>query len=253
LAERRMFAKTIVLSDAFLDMPLSARCLYFTFGMIADDDGFVNSPKAIIRQCGAAEDDIKLLIAKRFVLPFESGVIVIKHWRINNYLRNDRYTPTKYAEELDKLSVEVNGAYTESERDGIPNSGIPSIGKDSIDNTLDDFQSSDVEAFFNSLWALYPRKEGKGAVSKTKKQKLYRIGFEEMQRTIERYKAKLKAEGTEKQFIQHGSTFFNSGYVDFLDENYETAKSPPAPKPRKGHLVKIINDYGREEEVWRED
>lgn len=138
MAERRMFAKTIVLSDAFLDMPLSARCLYFTFGMLADDDGFLNSPKSVMRQCGACEDDIKLLIAKKFILPFESGVIVIKHWRINNYLRADRKSDTKYLDELGRLTVEENGAYSLGIPDAYhlptacPESGIPSIGKDSI-------------------------------------------------------------------------------------------------------------------------
>ena len=130
MAERRMFAKTIVLSDAFLDMPLSARCLYFTLGMLADDDGFVNSPKSIMRQAGASIDDLKILLAKKFVLDFDSGVIVIKHWRINNYLRSDRYTETKYIEEKQQLEVEKNGTY-HLYSDGIPD-GIPSIGKDSI-------------------------------------------------------------------------------------------------------------------------
>lgn len=128
MAERRMFAKTIVLSDAFLDMPLSARCLYFTLGMLADDDGFVNNPKSIMRQCGASQDDMKILLAKNFLLSFETGVIVIKHWRINNYLRKDRYIETKFVEEKSQLSVKENGAYSTS---GIP-VGIPSIGKDSI-------------------------------------------------------------------------------------------------------------------------
>ena len=133
MAERRMFAKTIVLSDAFLDMPMSARCLYFTLGMLADDDGFVNAPRSIMRQCGASDDDMKLLIAKKFSLVFDSGVIVIKHWRINNYLRNDRYTETKYGEEKASLSLDENGAYTQHGIPaGIPSSGIPSIGKDSI-------------------------------------------------------------------------------------------------------------------------
>ena len=111
MAERRMFAKTIVLSDSFLDMPLSARCLYFTLGMVADDDGFVNNPKSIMRQCGAQEDDMKILLAKNFLLAFESGVIVIKHWRINNYLQKDRYNATKYLEEKAMLSVTENGSY----------------------------------------------------------------------------------------------------------------------------------------------
>jgi hypothetical protein len=132
MAERRMFAKTIVLSDAFLDLPLSARCLYFTLGMLADDDGFVNAPRSIMRQCGASDDDMKLLIAKKFVLIFDSGVIVIKHWRINNYLRSDRYVGTKYGEEKAQLTYDENGAYRLGIPGGIPNSGIPSIGKDSI-------------------------------------------------------------------------------------------------------------------------
>lgn len=139
MAERRMFAKTIVLSDAFLDLPMSARCLYFTLGMLADDDGFVNAPRSIMRQCGASDDDMKILLAKKFVLIFDSGVIVIKHWRINNYLRNDRYVETKYVEEKSKLTVDENGKYHVAKPSdgsgippGIPNNGIPRLGKDSI-------------------------------------------------------------------------------------------------------------------------
>lgn len=111
MAEKRMFSKSIVLSDAFLDMPATSRCLYFTLSMLADDDGFVNSPKSVMRQCGASEDDLKVLFAKKFVIPFESGIVVIKHWRINNYLRGDRYKPTKYTKEKAELILEENGAY----------------------------------------------------------------------------------------------------------------------------------------------
>lgn len=111
MAERRMFAKTIVLSDAFLDMPTSARCLYFTLGMFADDDGFVNSPRGIMRQCGASDGDMQILLDKKFVLLFESGVIVIKHWRIHNYIQKDRYKPTKYQEEMNQLTTDDNGGY----------------------------------------------------------------------------------------------------------------------------------------------
>lgn len=113
MAERRMFAKTIVTSDAFLDMPLSARCLYFTLGMFADDDGFVNNPKSIMRQVGACADDLNLLLLKRFILAFDSGVIVIKHWRIHNYIQKDRYKETKYIEERSTLMLDEKGAYTE--------------------------------------------------------------------------------------------------------------------------------------------
>lgn len=141
MAERRMFAKTITESDAFLDMPMSSQCLYFHLGMVADDDGFVNSPKKIQRMIGASEDDLKLLIAKRFLLPFESGVVVIKHWKMNNFIRNDRYKPTVYQEEKALLTTNENGSYSL----GIPNDnqrytqvrlGKVSIGKDNDDLSI---------------------------------------------------------------------------------------------------------------------
>lgn len=107
-----MFAKTIIDSDAFLDMPLSTQALYFHLSMRADDDGFINSPKKIQRTVGASDDDLKLLIAKNFIIPFESGVVVIKHWRIHNYIQKDRYTKTVYQEEMQALSIKENKAYT---------------------------------------------------------------------------------------------------------------------------------------------
>ena len=112
MPERRMFTKKITESDAFLDMPLSSQCLYFHLNMSADDDGFVNNPKRILRTIGASEDDLKLLIAKAFILVFESGVIVIKHWRMHNTLQNDRYHPTDYQEEYSLLGLKDNKAYT---------------------------------------------------------------------------------------------------------------------------------------------
>lgn len=136
MAERRMFAKTIIASDAFLDMPLSARCLYFALGMYADDEGFVNSPKSLAKLIGASADDMNILLVRHFIIAFPSGVCLIKHWRINNYLRSDRFQPTKYTEERNQIIIEENGAYAlvaERYTDGIPNDGIPSIGKDSID------------------------------------------------------------------------------------------------------------------------
>lgn len=112
MAERRMFAKAIIDSDAFIDMPISARLLYYDLAMRADDDGFVNSPKKIMRMIGATNDDMNILLMRRFVIAFESGVVVIKHWRIHNYIQKDRYKPTKYEEERAKLTVKENGAYT---------------------------------------------------------------------------------------------------------------------------------------------
>lgn len=116
MAEKRMFAKQIIDSDAFLDMPLSTQALYFHLSMRADDDGFVDNPKKIQRVIGASADDLKLLLAKRYILTFESGVIVIKHWRIHNTIQKDRYKETVYLEEKSHLVIKGNKSYTEKDR-----------------------------------------------------------------------------------------------------------------------------------------
>lgn len=228
MAERRMFAKTIVLSDAFLDMPLGARCLYMTLGMVADDDGFVNNPRSIMRQCGATDDDMKILIAKRFVLIFDDGVIVIKHWRINNYLRADRYTETKYKKDKSLLSVEENGSYTIPNNtgvpggipDGIPNTGYP--GKDSIDknsigqnNTMficderGGGSGPDFGKEFEVLWDRYPRKEGKiDARRHYIKARKDGTSFEAVKAGLENYIECLRRERRDPTKIKIGSTWF---------------------------------------------
>lgn len=111
MAERRMFAKTIIDSDAFLDMPVTARLLYYDLSMRADDDGFVNSPKKIMRMIGASQDDLSILGLRKFIIPFETGVVVIKHWKIHNYIRKDTYNETKYKEEKAELELDENNAY----------------------------------------------------------------------------------------------------------------------------------------------
>ena len=111
MAERRMFAKTIIDSDAFLDMPVTARLLYYDLAMRADDDGFVNSPKKIMRMIGASQDDLAILCARKFLIPFDNGVVVIKHWRIHNYIQTDRYKPTAYQEEMAQIEVLENKSY----------------------------------------------------------------------------------------------------------------------------------------------
>jgi len=158
MAKRRMFSSAIVLSDVFLDMPASARCLYFTFGMTADDDGFVNNPRSVMRQIGATEEDLQTLLRLRYILGFDSGVICVKHWRINNYIRSDRYSETTYREEKATLTLDAKGAYTEKDKggipvvyqeteDGIPNMGRPSIDKDSVDKDIWHPALGDIELF----------------------------------------------------------------------------------------------------------
>ena len=128
MANRRMFSKAIIDSDLFLDMSLSAQALYFHLSMRADDDGFVNNPKKLQRMIGASDDDFKILIAKRFLIPFESGIVVIKHWRIHNFIRQDRYKETLYKEEKNRLTNKENTGYelTISDSIGIPND-IPTV------------------------------------------------------------------------------------------------------------------------------
>lgn len=158
MAERRMFAKAIIDSDAFIDMPVTARLLYYDLGMRADDDGFVNSPKKIMRMVGASQDDLAILISKKFIIPFETGVVVIKHWRIHNYIRQDRYKPTKYEEEKNMLTLKENGSYTL----GIPNgnqvttngcqvvdTGKDRLGKDSIGKNIYNADSDSVIDYLN--------------------------------------------------------------------------------------------------------
>ena len=150
-----MFSSQIVNCDDFLEMPLTSQALYFHLGMSADDDGFV-SPRKILRMTGAGQDDLKVLIAKNFVIPFESGVIVITHWKQNNYLRNDRYTPTIYKAERDRLST-IQSVYV------LDTAGIPlvstlatQVGREedrkrepSLDKNAERLSQSRIDAHFN--------------------------------------------------------------------------------------------------------
>lgn len=142
MAERRMFAKTIIDSDAFLDMSLSTQALYFHLSMRADDDGFVNNPKKIQRMIGCGDDELKMLVAKKFIIPFESGVCVIKHWRIHNYIQKDRYKETVYKDEKSHLMLKENNAYRYVDTECIQDVskletqvrlGKERIGKDSLE------------------------------------------------------------------------------------------------------------------------
>lgn len=111
MAERRMFSKTIIDSDEFLDMALSTQSLYFHLSMRADDDGFVNNPKKIMRMIGASQNEIEVLLSKKFLIGFNTGVVVIKHWKLHNYIQKDRYKETVYLEEKSQISEGENKSY----------------------------------------------------------------------------------------------------------------------------------------------
>lgn len=134
MSKKRMFSMQIVDSSAFLEMPLSTQCLYFHLNMRADDDGFVDNAKFIMRMIGASDDDMRVLLAKRFVLDFpdEPGIIVIKHWRLHNTLRVDRYQPTNYVEQKAQLSVDANKGYSLLATKWQPNGNPDKISIDKI-------------------------------------------------------------------------------------------------------------------------
>ena len=166
MAERRMMSKSIIKSDTFLDMPATTQNLYFHMLLDADDDGFINAPKSIMRMIGAKDDDMKVLTAKQFVIPFESGVVVIKDWKIHNYIQNDRYKPSTLPER-DLLNIQKDKTYTlksdvsrmdteciqtvsiGKDRLGKDRLGKDRLGKDSIDTlchvTHDDMDKSHFE------------------------------------------------------------------------------------------------------------
>lgn len=161
MAERRMFAKTIIDSDAFLDMPLSTQALYFHLSMRADDDGFINNTKKIQRMLGCSDDDIKILLSKNFIIPFETGVCVIKHWKIHNLIQKDRYKPTVYAEYKEQLSLKNNNVYTMDTlciQDVYSLEPQVSIGKVS--------QGKYSHEGFDLFWSEYPNKDGKAQAKK---------------------------------------------------------------------------------------
>ena len=151
MSARRMFSDKIVESDAFLDMPISTQALYFHLGMEADDDGFVN-PKKVMRIIGASDDDLKVLASKRFVLPFENGVVVIKHWLINNMVRKDFYKETVYLEQKQQLRIKENKSYTENVNKMLTEP-THRIGKDRIGKVINTQSIS-----FDSFWNIYPKK-----------------------------------------------------------------------------------------------
>ena len=225
IAERRMFAKTIIDSDAFLEMPLSSQLLYFHLGMRADDDGFINKPKTIMKMIGSKDDDIKILISKKFVLPFESGVVVIKHWKIHNYIQNDRYCETKYKEEKQNLSLDENKAYKLVESTCIRNGynmdtqvrlGKVSLelGKEGLLSTdIDHVPYSDIVNEFNSICISLSKVV---SISQSRKKKI-KVRWVEI-KTIEKMK-ELFAKVEATQFCKGDNKQGWKATFDWLMEN----------------------------------
>ncbi|HAP5409452.1 TPA: DNA replication protein [Enterococcus faecalis] len=262
-----MFAKTIIDSDAFLDMPLSTQSLYFHLSMRADDDGFINNPKKIQRMVGCGDDDLKLLIAKRFILVFDSGVIVIKHWKIHNYIRNDRYKPTLYQEEKAELVEKNSKAYTfktevlESESHlGIPDDnhvgyqmdtqvrlGKDRLVKDKKKNSVE--PSSTMLELFEKVWKTYPKKTNK---KKAKEQFLKKIkSDEDFERFKTGYKAYLKYIKLNDWY--HPQELFRWIRDERFNDEYDLSETTTQarytnPPVRQEQLPDWVNEPKQEEE-----
>lgn len=231
MAEKRMFSLSIIDSDAFLDMPSTTQNLYYHLGMRADDDGFINSPKKIMRSIRSSDDDMNLLIAKKFIIIFDNGVVVIKHWKINNYIRSDRYKPTNYQNEFRMLEIEENGSYKVV---GIPSgyqvgaqNRLDKIRLDKDSNTIGQ-KLTDVDTLFNQFWLAYPKKVGKDkCIRWFKSHKVNQEFVDDLLIAIENQKQSKQWQKDKGQFIPHPYTWLNrGGWQDELDGNSgETIKN----------------------------
>lgn len=235
MAEKRMFSKKIVDVDSFLDMPATARLLYYDLAMRADDDGFVGSPRGIMRLTGATNDDMNILLMRGFVLTFETGVIVIRHWRLHNYIQKDRYKPTEYTKEKARLSIDESGAY-EMDTECIqpvsnPCPQIRDRYRDRLDsgqvrldedNTLTLTGSSICATGFDKFWSAYPRKKNKEQARKAF-QKLKGVKLQELLDAIERQKHSRDWTKDGGQYIPYPATWLNAG--GWQDEDMAPAVS----------------------------
>ena len=238
MAQRRMFSKKITETDLFLDMPMSAQCLYFHLNMSADDDGFIGNVKTIRRMIGASEDDLKLLMAKEFLIPFDSGVVVIKDWKIHNYIRSDRYNETVYQDEKKQLKQLDNGRYEL----GIPNV-IPTVhqmdtqvrlGKDRLgkDNTLS--SSSTVYPYKEIIEYLNDKADKQYKHTTNKTQSMIRARFNEGF-NLEDFKSVIDTKfkewnNTDMDKFIRPETLFGTKFESYLNQSVESSKEDIKPE-----------------------
>lgn len=239
MAERRMFAQKIIDSDAFLDMPLSTQALYFHLSMRADDEGFINNPNKIKRVVGASDDDMKVLLAKNFIIAFESGVIVIKHWKIHNYIRADRLVKTAYIDEKALLTLKENGAYTLGSlcptSDGQVTDicqadvsiGKYRIGKDSIDKDIICHQVID---YLNQVLGTRYTTKNKTNISNINARIAEGHTFEDFKKVIDKKYAQWHNDPKMAAYLRPETLFCSKHFESYLNEIVETEEVKEAPK-----------------------
>ena len=228
MAEKRMFSKKIVDTDAFLDMPATARLLYYDLAMRADDDGFVGSPRGIMRSTGATNDDMNILLMRGFVISFETGVIVIRHWRLHNYIQKDRYKPTDYVNEKALLSTDDKGVYSlDTECVQHVSNPCPQI-KDRYRDRLDSDKREDkdtltlkgssvcaqgsavLESYFDTFWREYPKKKSKGTALKAFNKALKRTDFDTIMEALRTLKGSQEWTKDGGQYVPYPATWLNA-------------------------------------------
>ena len=228
MAEKRMFAKSIIDSDQFLDMPTTAQLLYFHLCMRGDDDGFINNPKSIMRNVRCTEDDMRILIAKQYVIPFESGIVVIKHWKIHNYIQKDRYRPSNF-EEKQKVLIDEKTKEYKLDTGCIQPVYIDknSIDKNSIDKNSIDILSGKPDQLSTDIYTIIDylnevsRKHFKAGTPKTKSLIKARLneGF-----TVDDFKTVIlkkykQWKGGEMERYIRPETLFGTKFEGYLNES----------------------------------
>jgi hypothetical protein len=222
MANKRMFSLKVVDTDAFLDMPQSSQLLYYSLAMRADDDGFVSNPKKIMRMIGSQDDDYKVLIAKKFVIQFESGVCVIKHWLIHNLIRSDRYSETHYIRE--KAQLKIDGSTKKYSLDTTDINVIPNgnqmapqvrLGKVRIDKEIHcAFNSKN----FEEVWSVYPNKANK----KKAVEKWNRLSEDIQTKIINNVKERVINDSQwQRGYVPHLTTYLNN---ERWEDEYEKSE-----------------------------
>lgn len=242
MANKRMFSIDVVCTDKFLEMPSSSQALYFQFGMNADDEGFVSAPKQITRMANASDDDLRILISKGYVIPFESGIVVIKHWNVNNYLRKDRLKTTVHKKEKALLNIEDNEYIPAINKNAFlletidcdnqqstscqPTADHATVNRSTqcrIDkNSIDKKKIYSVH--FEEFWKIYPRKREKAKAYKAYNARL-NDGFSEKDilEAGKSYAKECEEKNIEERYIKHGATFLsvNTPFIDYLSAGKE--------------------------------
>ena len=218
MANRRMFSLDVVDTDKFLDMPATSQNLYFHLGMRADDDGFVSNPKKITKLANCGTDDLNVLISRGFVLVMEDGIVVIRHWKQNNYIQADRYKKTIYQQQMATLTVNDGVYEMETERIQTVSNLEAQVSIDKSKNSI----SNKYSRHFEEFWGVYPRKSEKAKAYKAYCARL-KDGFSEaeLMAAATAYSSECKKDGREQKYIKMGATFLSAStpFTDYLS-NY---------------------------------